>query len=174
MRRWLVAFLPVLLWAAPGWADVGSWAYGCKFTTPTGTTAVNSERFDVSDYSVGCYRWTDADGAGTQNAPLAPNGVLTPVQVTAQSALICFDPDILQAVTTTARVIPHHCPAGFIADTANPLRSCISLGELVGTEGDAATQDTCVRVGPGAYIFEVSVECATGDTCQISVKAEGL
>ena len=179
MDRWKLLGLVCTLLLLPQIASA-EWAKGCKFTTPTGIVAVDSTDFSVIEYGVSCYRYQLASGA--HSAPQNAAGVITPVAITAQTALICFDPDILQTITTTARVIPHHCPQSFIADptsAATALRSCVSLGgangaaSLDGTEGTATTQNACVRVGPGSYYFEISAGCEAGDTCQVSVKGEG-
>jgi hypothetical protein len=181
MKR--LVFLLTLL-VAPA-ADAGTWAYNCTFTTPTGTTATRPATtlpqdmplFAIDNYQRACWRFANADGA--HNAPQTSGGTLVPVTVTAQSAIICFDPDILQTVTTTARVIPHRCPQGFFADPANPARSCQSTGgengaaSLDGTEGTRTSQNSCIQVGPGAYYFEISVAAEAGDTAQISIEGEG-
>lgn len=181
MKRLIL--LAVLLFAPA--ANAGTWAYNCTFTTLTGTTATrpasslpqDAPLFQIDNYQRACWRYQNADS--THNAPQTAGGSLTPVTVTAQSALICFDPDILQAVTTTARVIPHRCPQGVIADTSNPARSCQSQGgangaaSLDGTEGASTTQNSCLRVGPGTYYFEISAAAEAGDTAQISIEGEG-
>lgn len=172
----LILALALLL---PAGAYAGTWSMNCSYTTATGTTATRpaEQNFAIDEYGLACYRYANADS--THNAPQNSAGTLVGVKVTAQSALICFDPDILQAVTTTARVIPHYCPQGVIADPSNPARSCPSLGgangaaSLDGTEGTATSQNSCLRVGPGLYYFEISVAAESGDTAQITVKGEG-
>lgn len=173
----VLLFLLTLLAASA--ANAGTWALNCAYTTLTGTTASRpaEQVFSIDEFGLACYRYANADS--THNAPQNSAGTLVGVKVTAQSALVCFDPDILQAVTTTARLIPHYCPHGTIADTSNPARSCPSIGgangnaSLDGTEGTATSQNSCLRVGPGLYYFEASVACESGDTCQVTIKGEG-
>ena len=171
MRTLLLAVL-LALTPTVGWA--GAWSNGCQFTggTVTGTvgTPTNTSA-RISNNDVGCYRFNNADS--THNSPR--------IQVTAESAVITFDPqlDAVVTVATTALVVPRLCPIDGPIDTANPSFSCISIGgansssSLSGVEGPAATQNASIRVGPGTYYFQITGACLAGDTCQVSVKGEG-
>jgi hypothetical protein len=175
MRAVLLGFAAVLI-ALPAYAGTAS--KGCSFSgTAAGTagTAVGggASSMALAANETWCYRYVNADATTT---------IIGPLRITAPSALITFDPDLFQTVVTTARLIPHFCPQGAAVDTtsaATIFRSCPSMGgangaaSLDGTEGTATTQNASIRVGPGAYYFEISVVCEAGDTCQIAAQAEG-
>jgi hypothetical protein len=171
VRAALLALL-ILAMAPAAWA--GESSHGCSYTSEAaaadGTASGGgASKRTITANEVWCYRFIAGDG--THNTAT--------IQITAASAVIYFDPDLYQTVTTTARVIPHYCPHGAPTDTSNPLRSCPSIGgangntSLDGTAGPDTTQNQAIRVGPGTYLFEISAACEAGDTCQIAVKGEG-
>lgn len=176
MRAALIALLMAALWPAAGWAGTSS--KGCGFTgTVAGTAGTalggGAASMTVAANEIWCHRIVAAD---------ATTSIIGPLRITAPSALIMFDPDLFQAITTTARLIPRFCPQGAAVDTtslATISRSCISIGgangtaSLDGTEGTATTQNSALRVGPGTYYFEISVVIEAGDTGQIAVQGEG-
>jgi hypothetical protein len=169
MRAALLVLFAVAVAAAgasPAWAGTAS--HGCSFTgTVAGTagTAVGNiaTKRTLEGNELWCYRYVAADGTTTITGP----------RVTAPSMAVWFDADLFQTVTTTARLTVHFCPQGEPVDSSNPLRSCPSVGELDGTEGDALVQDQITRLGPGRVYFVPNVACEAGDTCQIVVQAEG-
>lgn len=176
MRNLVLGLLLLLAAPTAGWAGVAS--YGCGYTGGSagviGTaTGSNPTKTTIDNDSLWCFRFVNADATTT---------IVGPVRVQASSALITFDPDLYQTVTTTARLIPRMCPLGAAVDTtslATISRSCLSIGgangaaSLDGTEGSASTQNAAIRVGPGTYYFEINAVCEAGDTCQVSVKGEG-
>lgn len=162
-------FLLALLVASPAFA--GAWSKNCQFSGTTAGvvgTALKPETNPVIGAGArGCYRYISTD-----------TGDYGYVTVSSESALLCFDPDLFDTATSAARLIPHFCPQGGPVDTANPLQSCIAMGgasantNLDGTEGPPASQNACMTIGTGVYIFETSVDCAGGDTCQISIQGQ--
>lgn len=167
MKR-LLPFLLLLL-ASP--AAAASWSWGCSFTG--NVTSTRPDKYDVGKKEVGCYRFTIADATTTSNI----------IRLTASSNLWCFDPDNTDAVADTARVIIHYCQTTTTPGTTGGLsaNTCIALGgaltattSLDGTEGDAFTQNACIRTGPGDFYIEVSVASAktSTDYSQVMVKGE--
>lgn len=170
-----VAAIIIVFGLAPATSWAGAWSKTCQFTNGTligtaGTPQNTDKRIGAGD--IGCYRFVVGDGA--HNSTL--------VHVTAESALITFDPQLDAAVTvaTAALVVPHYCAQGEALTPANPERSCVSIGgtlantALDGVEGPSSTQNASIRVGPGVYYFQVSGACLAGDTCQVAVKGEGV
>jgi hypothetical protein len=172
VRHLVVAALALAL---PTAASAGAWSKNCQFTggTLVGTvgTPQNANK-QIAPGDLGCWRFVVGDS--THNSGY--------VHVTAETAVITFDPqlDAAVAAATTALVIPHYCATGEPLTAANPERSCVSIGgangnaSLDGVEGAASTQNAAIRVGPGVYYFEVPGACLAGDTCQVSVKGEGV
>lgn len=175
MRAAFLALLVVVAVPVAGWA--GTPSNGCGFSgtaagtagTATGSSATSTR---ISRGDIWCYRFVNADATTT---------IIGPLNIEATEAIIWFDPDLFQAITTTARLIPHFCPQGAAVNTssaANIFLSCPGIGgagtaaSLDGTEGPDGTQNQAKRVGPGHYYFEISAVCEAGDTCQIAVKAE--
>lgn len=133
----------------------------CPIATTTGTIGSTS----LGKNDLACWTYDAADGV--------PSDAESPVfRITANSAVVCFDPDVRDNTTNAGRLTLFHCYAGKVGRAAQPTNTCQSMGELDGTEGDAATQNACIRVGPGAYYAEGNVDCVAGALCRMTVKGE--
>jgi hypothetical protein len=91
--------------------------------------------------------------------------------VRADSVLFCLIPDT-QGTNTTATAMIERCPADptITPSTAN---NCLNILDavLTGTEGGDATQNACVRAGPGRYRV-VGVAGGAGDFPILTAEAE--
>jgi len=175
----IVLLVLALLIPSAGWA--GAWSKGCVFTGGTltgtiGTPASVDKHIGPND--VGCYRFNEADAAHFSSAA-AHGSVL--VRVTALEAVVVFDPQLDAEVTaaTTALARPLLCTTATVLESANPERSCVSVGgagsnlDLNGVEGPSGTQNSAVTVGSGVYVIRVTGACLAGDTCQVSFQGVG-
>ena len=88
------------------------------------------------------------------------------------SALICFDSNIATEAIGAGRVMLRRCHTG-VKPSSNPENECASILDtaLDGTQGAAATQNACERVGPGTYYGEVTVSTG-GQDASISFQGE--
>lgn len=187
--RYLIAAAAALLLAGPAWAT-GTWDKNCAsgFTgavlgagTVLGTSTNKSTRIGPGD--LGCYRFTDlstgASCAGatcfsSEQTPAEGDGDIV-IQVTAESALWVFTPDLTAPTTVagTGRVKIRYCTSGTpLQDRDNPDDECASFGELTGVEAGGTSQ--ALRTGPGVYVIEISGDCPADQTCQVSVRGEGV
>jgi hypothetical protein len=91
-------------------------------------------------------------------------------RVTADTALICLDPDVASEGAANAEVMVRYCHAG--ATTAD-VNVCIEVldAALDGTVGASVTQNACVRVTGGSYYIENSVDAAA-DEAVVSIQGE--
>lgn len=107
-----------------------------------------------------CYEFDDATDSG---------GFV----VISPSALLCLDPDVAAAGTSTAEVMIRRCHIGF-KPAADPTHQCEGIldASLDGTAGASATQDMCLRVGPGSYYFDVTSADTNGKDAVMTMTAE--
>jgi len=162
-------FLTLLIILASTSSSAEVWSGSCRFTG--NLTSNDPTDFLIKAMNVGCYRFVDTDTTSTSDV----------ISIDAPSALWCFDPDNTDEIPDTARVVIRYCPTGIGGGSAGNVNTCISLGgangtaSLDGTTGSAATQNSCIRTGPGSFYIEVTAACTktSPNYCQVSVKGEG-
>ncbi len=95
------------------------------------------------------------------------------ITINSNTALICFDPDTSTDGVATGQVTIRRCPSGNKPGT-NPENTCgvIMDSPLTGLTGAAATQNQCIRVGPGLYWSDVGTSPAT-DSAVVYFQGEG-
>ncbi len=96
--------------------------------------------------------------------------------VRSESALICLDSHTGSEANGAARIHPRKCLGG-VLPAANPEFECITIldNPLDGTQGAAATQNACIRVGPGVYFLDVTVPVGGApEAALVLIQAESL
>ena len=162
MMRW-AAFATawvLLILAAPSGA-AGVWANPCG--------SANTSNHSIQGVGQrACWTFVNADSTHTTDA----------FTVGTPSALICFDSDTAASSNAgVAHVVPYKCPDGDKA-SSNPDLQCEPIGGangnayLDGTWTESASQNACLRVGPGVYYVSVTVACVAADFCRITVEGE--
>jgi hypothetical protein len=149
MKKLLIlAALLGLLFAAEAWAAAFGFS-NCRTVSITPPT-INKAGL------VACYEFDDDTDSGRFT-------VVTP------SALVCLDPDITTEGPATAEVMIRRCHSG----AAISLNECFAIldASLTGATGGPATQNSCARVGPGAYYIEITTS-AGGDDAIVSITGE--
>jgi hypothetical protein len=163
------AAFALLLFASP--AIGATWDFGCDDDT------ANDINFTIQPQATsagpvqahrGCFEFTDADSTTTSRT----------IQVAAETALVCFDPDTAATTTSAARVKIRKCPGG-TKPASNPSNECIDMGgaatgesALDGTEGHPDVQNACMRVPRGVYYVDVTVACVAADFCRVTFEGE--
>ena len=93
-------------------------------------------------------------------------------RVGANTALVCFDPDIATEGVKDGKVNIRYCPNGK-QPAASPELECIALSTIpiTGIEGSAGIQDACIRVGPGTYYVEITTQTGSEDA-RVTIQGE--
>lgn len=170
MRYLLTLVLGGLLVASPVAAFTGWFKYGQP--TPASDTQTTGSVNQLGERIVLLYDSGETGGTWS-----------TTFDVMTISALFCFTPDIDVNGATAARVKLWMAPHTITDATSNGIpdndNGSIDLGgangntSLDGTEGEAGTQNACLRIGPGKYFAEFDVACAQADeTCRLTVTGE--
>ncbi len=162
MKRFALLIAGAALLALPSVAEAANWQLGCAdTTTPTDPQfRAATDRVKVEADGKVCYRLANTETVDSGE-----------VAIIAESALICFDSDTGATAISTGVVTPRVC-TGNSKPAANPTFTCLSLGTLTGLEGDASTQNACVRVGPGIYYLDVTT--AMGAESRVKIQAENV
>ncbi len=158
MRFRLLGLLAAILTASPAVANTWSDCAG-----DTGGDLVN-----ITKYNLVCLDCTEAAG----DDDCVDSRLFF---VGATTALICFDPDVaLSEGVDAAQINVRYCPDG-IKPAANPEYTCGKMTDtvLTGIQGSAGTQDSCLRVGPGAYYIEFVDDGFAADQPRVTIKGEG-
>jgi hypothetical protein len=154
MIRLLFGFFMSLLLAGPALANTWTDCVGNSFVgaIAAGVTA--------------CLDCTDAAGADDCVDSRK-------FDVTADSALICFNPDTATEGADNASIRIRHCSTG-LKPAASPEDSChsITTNVITGITGSPAVQDACHRVPPGAYFIDFVSDGTAGDEPQITFRGE--
>jgi hypothetical protein len=142
MRFWLV---PILALALPVGSGAATWDFGCDSDTANDVNHTIQPATGASapvQSHRACFTFTDADATTTSAA----------FQVVAATALACFDPDTAATNTSAARVKIRRCPAG--------------------TKPGSSPGNECLALTRGVYYADVTVACAAGDFCRVTVEGE--
>ena len=144
-----IAVLAWLCLAAPAQAVGAFSSCADPLNMPTTDEITVGAGFDVTAGSRFCYQF-DAD---TDSAVFP---------ISAQNALICFDPDAA-GVAGAARLDVEMCPYA-LNGGASAANACITIldAALSGAGGAAATQNACIRVKSGYYRLDPTVAPGSG------------
>jgi hypothetical protein len=160
MRLWI--FIVALTLAAPALAD-GEWALDC-----TDDPAVNAIVTEIGASSgmnrVACHNF-QTEGTGDSSALITH----------AESTLWCLNPANDSDGAATAQVWIRTCFGGALvgASVTNDFNCGRILdAALTGATGAPATQNACVRTGPGKYYVEVTAAGLAGENPYVSAEAE--
>lgn len=162
---WLA--LLVFLLATPAAAE--KWDFGCT-NQGTATTATTQDLggHNVDDVDIACFTFMESDTAA-ENSP--------EFHVTGIAARVCLDDNVGNATggAGAAQVDLRACEHGDMP-AANPDQQCsvrqVQAGPLDGTQGPPATQNECVRVGPGVYYIDIVTAPGAGEVARVTIKGE--
>ena len=154
MNRFMLIVVALLLLATPALATNSGMTY-CGIASYTETTADRVVKGNQ------CIAWR-FDGA--EDSPV--------ITFQGIGGLICFDPHTGDEGVSGAEIDLRYCPSGAKA-AADPEFTCFKINDatLDGTTGASATQNSCLRVGPGAYWSDVGTT-AGGDDAVVYFSGE--
>jgi hypothetical protein len=159
-----MVFLFVVLWSVPALAS-DIWGATCAHTgaDTVAAPAVRVDLIGAGEHASSLKRFACL-GWGTA---ITTSQVLT---VRADSVLFCFVDDVA-GTSGTADVMIEKCIGD--ANVAANTNTCIDIldADLTGLAGSDATQNACVRAGPGRY-RAVTTAGASGDFPVLTAEAE--
>ena len=161
IRVLLILAVALLAWPAAAACPDGTSCFTNCSSTPKKISATSIDNSKVNL----CWEFDET---------AALDEISLPLNVKADSALVCFDPDKGTEGTAVATLQVHRCVRSRMPAT-NPEFECTPMLDgagLTGLGGAAGTQNTCFRVSAGLYYLRIATASVAEDAVA-SIQGEG-